>query len=48
MNKQIAGKLGIAEKTVEIHRSRVMHKMGVRSVAELARLAERFGVGRLA
>lgn len=43
MNKQIAGRLGIAEKTVKIHRSRVMRKMGVRSVAELARLAERFG-----
>lgn len=44
MNKQIAAKLGIAEKTVKIHRSHLMRKMGVRSVAELARLAERFGV----
>lgn len=44
MSKQIAGKLGIAEKTVKIHRSRIMHKMAVRSVAELARLAERFGL----
>lgn len=46
MNKQIAGKLGIAEKAVKIHRSRIMHKIGVRSVAELARLVERFGLPR--
>jgi FixJ family two-component response regulator len=45
LNKQIAGRLGIAEKTVKIHRSRIMHKMAVRSVAELARLVERFGLG---
>lgn len=45
MNKQIAMKLSIAEKTVKIHRSRIMRKMAVRSVAELARLAERFGLG---
>lgn len=44
MNKQIAGKLGIAEKTVKIHRARIMRKMGVRSVAQLARLVERFGL----
>jgi FixJ family two-component response regulator len=44
LNKQIAGRLGAAEKTIKVHRSRVMHKMGVRSVAELvtscARLRE--------
>jgi FixJ family two-component response regulator len=43
-NKQIAAKLGIAEKTVKIHRARIMKKMEVRSVAQLARIAERFGV----
>jgi FixJ family two-component response regulator len=43
MNKQIAAQLKIAEKTVKIHRARIMHKMGVRSVVELARLVERFG-----
>lgn len=35
LNKQIAGDLGIAEKTVKVHRARVMAKMGVRSVAQL-------------
>lgn len=44
MNKQIAANLGIAEKTVKIHRARIMRKMSVRSVAQLARLAERYGV----
>jgi FixJ family two-component response regulator len=39
LNKQIAGKLGISLKTVKLHRSRMMHKMNVRSVAELVRLA---------
>jgi FixJ family two-component response regulator len=46
MNKQIAAELAIAEKTVKIHRSHIMQKMAVRSVAELARLTERFGVRR--
>jgi FixJ family two-component response regulator len=41
LNKQIAGELGTAEKTVKVHRGRVMQKVGVRSVAELVRLAER-------
>ena len=40
LNKQIAGVLGIAEKTVKIHRSRVMEKMGVKSVADLVRLSQ--------
>ena len=39
-NKQIAAALGIAEKTVKIHRSHVMEKMGVKSVADLVRLCE--------
>lgn len=37
LNKQIGGELGISEKTVKVHRGRVMHKLGVRSVAELVR-----------
>jgi FixJ family two-component response regulator len=41
LNKQIAGDLGIGEKTVKVHRARVMAKMGVRSVADLVRLAQR-------
>ncbi len=45
LNKQIAASLHIAEKTVKVHRARVMRKMSVRSVAELARIAERmFGM----
>jgi RNA polymerase sigma factor (sigma-70 family) len=46
MNKQIAGDLGITEATVKMHRARVMAKMKVQSVAELARLAERCGIRR--
>jgi FixJ family two-component response regulator len=38
LNKQIAAELGIAEKTVKIHRARVMEKMGATSVPELVRL----------
>ena len=38
LNKQIADQLGISIKTVEVHRSRVMEKMGAASVAELVRL----------
>jgi FixJ family two-component response regulator len=38
LNKQIADDLGISIKTVEVHRSRVMDKMEVRSVAELVQL----------
>lgn len=39
-NKVIAGKLGISERTVEVHRGRAMKKLRLRSVAELARLRE--------
>ena len=38
LNKQIADELGISIKTVEVHRSRVMQKMGANSVAELVQL----------
>jgi FixJ family two-component response regulator len=41
LNKQIAGHLGITLATVKMHRARVMAKMKVQSVAELARLTER-------
>jgi len=40
LNKQIADSLGAAEKTVKIHRGRVMGKMKVTSVAELVRVAQ--------
>jgi FixJ family two-component response regulator len=39
-NKQIAGTLGISEKTVKVHRGHVMQKVGVRSVADLVYVAE--------
>jgi FixJ family two-component response regulator len=35
LNKQVGGKLGMAEKTVKTHRSHVMQKLGITSVAEL-------------
>lgn len=44
LNKQIAGELGIGEKTVKVHRAHVMEKMRAGSVAELVRLADRAGV----
>jgi FixJ family two-component response regulator len=44
LNKQIAGDIGAAEKTVKLHRGRMMRKLGVRSVADLVRLAEKAGV----
>jgi FixJ family two-component response regulator len=44
LNKQIAANLGTVEKTIKVHRGRVMAKMGVDSVAELVRVAEQAGV----
>jgi FixJ family two-component response regulator len=41
LNKQVAGELGIKEKTIKVHRGRVMKKLGVVSVAELVRLVEK-------
>jgi FixJ family two-component response regulator len=38
LNKQIAAELGAAEKTIKVHRGRVMAKLNVRSVAELVTL----------
>ncbi|HEV7319011.1 MAG TPA: response regulator [Ensifer sp.] len=40
LNKQIAGDLGTVEKTIKVHRARMMAKMGVRTVADLVRLVE--------
>ncbi len=45
LNKQIAADLGTAEKTIKFHRGNMMRKMGVRSVADLVKLAERAGIG---
>ena len=44
LNKQIALKLNIAEKTVKVHRGRIMEKLCVDSVADLVRLAEKAGI----
>ena len=44
LNKQTAADLGTVEKTIKVHRARVMEKMKVQSVAELVRLAERVGI----
>ena len=44
LNKQIAYDLGITEKTIKVHRSRVMQKTKVSSVAELVRLAEKVNI----
>jgi FixJ family two-component response regulator len=43
-NKQIAGELGTTERTVKVHRGRVMQKMEADSVADLVRAAERLGI----
>ena len=44
MNKQIARQLGTTERTIKAHRQRVMAKVGVQSVAELASVAARLGI----
>ena len=43
LNKQVAAELGMSEKTVKVHRARVMQKMEADSLAQLVRLAERAG-----
>jgi FixJ family two-component response regulator len=40
LNKQIGAELGIVEKTVKVHRARLMEKMQAHSLAELIRMAE--------
>ncbi len=47
LNKQVADRLGIAERTVKIHRARVMEKMQAGSLAELVRMAQQLGEARV-
>ena len=44
LNKQVAAELHTAEKTIKVHRGRVMQKLGVTSVADLVRISQRAGV----
>ena len=44
LNKQIAGDLGTVEKTIKVHRGRMMEKLGVRTIVDLVRLAEKAGI----
>jgi FixJ family two-component response regulator len=44
LNKQIAADLGTVEKTIKVHRARIMAKMAVGSLADLVRIAERLGI----
>jgi len=46
LNKQIAGDLGTVEKTIKVHRSRMMEKLGVRSVADLVRMVEKARISK--
>jgi FixJ family two-component response regulator len=44
LNKQVAYELGTAEKTIKVHRARIMEKMHCESLAQLVRLAEKAGI----
>jgi FixJ family two-component response regulator len=46
INKQIAGKIGVSEITVKVHRGSLMRKLGAKSLADLVRMAETLGVTR--
>lgn len=45
LNKQIAAEFGVSEKTIKVHRGRVMQKMGVHTVAQLVRMSDRMHPG---
>ena len=44
LNKQAAGELATTERTIKFHRAHIMQKMGVESLADLVRMAEKLGV----
>jgi FixJ family two-component response regulator len=44
LNKQVGYELGTAEKTIKVHRARIMEKMHCESLAQLVRLAEKAGI----
>ena len=44
LNKQIAFDLGTTEKTIKVHRGRIMEKMGAKSLADLVRFSEKLGI----
>ncbi len=44
LNKQVGGELGVTEKTIKVHRGRLMQKLGVTSVAELVHVVQRAAV----
>jgi len=46
LNKQIAGDLGTVEKTIKVHRSRMMEKLGIRTVADLVRMTEKLNLSK--
>jgi FixJ family two-component response regulator len=48
LNKQIAADLGTGEQNIKLHRAHIMRKMGVKSLADLVRAAERLGMGKSA
>jgi FixJ family two-component response regulator len=46
LNKQIAGDLGTVLNTIKLHRSTMMKKLGVSTVADLVRMAQKAGISK--
>ncbi|MBV8135447.1 MAG: DNA-binding response regulator, partial [Deltaproteobacteria bacterium] len=44
LNKQAGAELGVSERTIKVHRARVMLKMNAESLAELVRMADRLNI----
>ena len=43
-NKEAGRRLGISPRTIEIHRARIMEKLGAKNVADVVRMAVRLGI----